>query len=224
MKTLLLAALVLGVAAAGSADAQGQWQRVHGFVQSVQGSTVTVKADDGRVLTADAAQVGESIRKGLTPGEGVTLIGTASPQPNRFTARYIQQDSSDTSRGGVVAGRAGGNAQQVLSVVPQFLASPELHGANLNVKDPATASTVVTRAYQSFFERTPSAPEVQQWQTRLVQSGDLRGMLESFINSPEYAAKGKGIDQGIVDLYQAILGRAPSRAEVDAWKQRVAQK
>jgi uncharacterized protein Veg len=82
------------------------WQRVHGTVQSVSGTTVTLKADDGRVLTVDAAQVGTSIRGALQPNEGVTVIGKAGAQPTQFVAHFIQQDSSDPSRGGRVAGQA----------------------------------------------------------------------------------------------------------------------
>ena len=94
--------LLVGVAGAGAAD---DWQRVHGKVQSVSGNTVTFKADDGRMLTVDAAQVSSEIRGALTPDEGVTLIGKAGAQPNQFSAQYIQQDSSDPSRGGTVAGQ-----------------------------------------------------------------------------------------------------------------------
>ena len=95
--------LAVGVAGASAAD---EWQRIHGKVQSVSGNTVTVKADDGRTLTVDAAQVDASIRGALTKDEGVTLIGFKGSDANKFTARYIQQDSSDASRGGKVAGPA----------------------------------------------------------------------------------------------------------------------
>ncbi|HEV8585334.1 MAG TPA: hypothetical protein VGT02_10250 [Methylomirabilota bacterium] len=93
--------LLLGVAGAAADD----WQRIHGRVQSVSGTTVTFKADDGRVLTVDAAQVGNEIRGALTPNEAVTLIGKAGASANQFTAQYIQQDSSDPARGGTVAGQ-----------------------------------------------------------------------------------------------------------------------
>ncbi|PYM85658.1 MAG: hypothetical protein DME13_10250 [Candidatus Rokuibacteriota bacterium] len=94
--------LLAGVAGAGAAD---DWQRIHGKVQSVSGNTVTVKADDGRVLTVDAAQVSADIRGALAPGAGVTLIGKAGAQSNQFTAQYIQQDASDPLRGGTIVGQ-----------------------------------------------------------------------------------------------------------------------
>ena len=94
--------LLVGVAGAGAAD---DWQRIHGKVQSVSGNTVTVKADDGRVLTVDAAQVSADIRGALAPDAGVTLIGKAGAQSNQFTAQYIQQDASDPLRGGTIVGQ-----------------------------------------------------------------------------------------------------------------------
>jgi preprotein translocase subunit YajC len=94
--------LLVGVAGAGAAD---DWQRVHGKVQSVSGNTVTFKADDGRVLTVDAAQVSAEIRGALTPNEGVTLIGHAGASGNQFIAQYIQQDASDPARGGTIVGQ-----------------------------------------------------------------------------------------------------------------------
>ena len=94
--------LAVGVVTASAAD---EWQRIHGKVQSVSGNTVTVKADDGRTLTVDAAQVDAGIRGALTKDQGVTLIGFKGSDANKFTARYIQQDSSDASRAGTTAAK-----------------------------------------------------------------------------------------------------------------------
>jgi preprotein translocase subunit YajC len=93
------------VGVAGVAGAADEWQRIHGQVQSVSGNTVTVKADDGRVLTVDAKQVSSEIRGALKPNTGVTLIGHAGASANLFTAQYIQQDASDPARGGTIVGQ-----------------------------------------------------------------------------------------------------------------------
>ena len=76
LRSFVAVATLVLVGAAG-ANAADDWQRIHGQVQSVSGNTVTVKADDGRVLTVDAAQVSNDIRGALTPNAGVTLIGKA---------------------------------------------------------------------------------------------------------------------------------------------------
>ena len=77
----------------------GDWQRIHGVVQDVQGSTLTLRTDDGRRLTVDMSQVGREIRQALQPGEGVTVIGHEWTGANRLRAEYIQQDSSAGVRG-----------------------------------------------------------------------------------------------------------------------------
>jgi hypothetical protein len=79
---------------AGGAVDQNAWQRVHGKVQSVTGTTLTMKADDGHIVSVDVAQVGESVRKVLTPGEGITVAGFFQGDQNRMVARFIQQDAS----------------------------------------------------------------------------------------------------------------------------------
>jgi preprotein translocase subunit YajC len=98
-----IVATALGLALAGPAAAQSQ--NIHGQVQSVQGTQLTVKADDGRVLTVDMSAVGQAIQQALKPGMGVTVSGSAGASPTQITAQYIQQDSSDPSRGGAVAGQ-----------------------------------------------------------------------------------------------------------------------
>jgi outer membrane lipoprotein SlyB len=82
---------------AASAD-KDQWQRVHGRVQSVEGSKLKFRADDGRTLNVDMSAVGPEIQRALTPNERVTVIGFPGGKPNQFRAEYIQQDSSDASR------------------------------------------------------------------------------------------------------------------------------
>jgi len=75
-----------------------EWRRIHGTVQSVQGSQMKLKSDDGQVLDVDISGVADSVRRALAPQEGVTIIGLGDPQSGRFRARYAQQDSSDVSR------------------------------------------------------------------------------------------------------------------------------
>lgn len=83
----------------------GEWRHVHGHVQSVQGQNLTFRADDGRVLNVDMQHVNPEIQQAMRPGIGATLVGSVGPQPNQFTARYIQQDASDPARGGAVVGQ-----------------------------------------------------------------------------------------------------------------------
>jgi outer membrane lipoprotein SlyB len=88
---------------AGRGQQEDGWQQIHGRVQSVQGTTMTFRADDGRTLTVDLAQVSPQVRQALQQGEGVTVIGHDWTGRNQLRAEYVQQDSSDPSRGGSVA-------------------------------------------------------------------------------------------------------------------------
>ena len=80
-------------------------QKIHGSVVSVQGSTMTFKADDGRTLTVDMSKVNPAVRTALAPNEKATLMGSPGSQANQFTAHFVQQDSSDPSRGGTIVGQ-----------------------------------------------------------------------------------------------------------------------
>jgi preprotein translocase subunit YajC len=71
------------------------WQRIHGTVENVRGSRLTLKADDGRTLDVDMRDVSPEIRRALTQGEKVTVAGFYRGDDDRkVTARFIQQDSS----------------------------------------------------------------------------------------------------------------------------------
>jgi len=107
----LVFAFVACVALAAAAAAPTS-QNVHGTVQSVQGSQLTIKTDDGRVLTVDMKAVGQDVQKAMAPGMGVTITGSAGARTNHVTAEYIQQDSSDPSRGGTVVGQPAAAAPQ----------------------------------------------------------------------------------------------------------------
>ena len=91
-------------APAGTTDKpSGAWQRIHGKVESVQGTTLSFKADDGRQLSVDVSKVDAKIRQALTQGEGVTVIGHEWVDAKTLRANYVQQDSSDPSHGGKTA-------------------------------------------------------------------------------------------------------------------------
>ncbi len=118
---------------AGTAPVQGQtaaasgWQRIHGTVQSIQGPTLTMRADDGRTLTVDMAQVSPNVQRAITVGEGVEVIGHYAPPTNQqhVAARWIQQDSSNPARGGRVVG----SSQAPAPAAPAPAASPSASAA-----------------------------------------------------------------------------------------------
>jgi hypothetical protein len=84
-------------------DKDDGWVRIHGRVDSLQGDTMRLRADDGRNVTVELGSVSQAVRQGLQQGESVTVIGHDWTGNNRLRAEYVQQDSSDPSRGGSVA-------------------------------------------------------------------------------------------------------------------------
>ena len=131
--------------AQSSTPAAQQSQKVHGSVVSVQGSTMTFKADDGRTLTVDMSKVNPAVQKALTPNEKATLMGTPGSQPNHFTAQFIQQDASDPSRGGTVVGQTPAPAAQQWQDVHGSVVS--VQGSTMTFKaDDGRTLTVDTKA------------------------------------------------------------------------------
>jgi hypothetical protein len=190
----------------------------------VQGNQLTLKADDGRVVTVDMSQVSQSVQRAMAPNERVTIAGFPANEPNRFTARYIVQDN---------AGRAAGTpaaanntvSDRVVPLIPKFLDSKEFQDLKAGVQNNRSgAQLFVTQAYQGFLERAPTMQERNDWAGFLMQSGDVRGLTEMIVKSPEYIQKNKNDQQAIRDLYEGLFGRAPSTEEVRTWEQQIARR
>jgi hypothetical protein len=73
------------------------WEKIHGHVQSISGSTLTLKADDGKMLTVDASKVSGNVMKAITQGEAVTVVGHFQGDTSHIAAQYIQQDRAGGS-------------------------------------------------------------------------------------------------------------------------------
>jgi hypothetical protein len=89
------------------------WERVHGVVSTVIGTTVRIRSDDSRTLTVDAARVDATTREALGRGERVTVVGLRSADRGHFTAHYIEKEpggESASPRGGTGAAAAGKQA------------------------------------------------------------------------------------------------------------------
>ena len=160
----------------------------------------------------------------MTPNLSVTVTGFPGTSPDRFTARYIEQD-----QGGPASGTAAGTSNAVISrilpLVPQFVGSPEFQNRAAGLQNNRRAAHVfVSRLYRGFFDRQPTDQERNYWADYLVQNGDVKGAVESFLKSPEYVGKNKDEQQVIADLYKAVIGRAPSADEIRTWQQQIAQR
>ena len=219
MKSLLALVLVLTAVSAG-AQPPGKWEIIHGTVQAVQGTQMTVKADDGRVLNVDMTPVSQPVQRAMQPNLGVKLAGFPGDQSNKFTARFIEQDNPSRA-----ATATSTMADKIVPLIPQFIASKEFQDLQAALpSNPAAAQLFVTQLYQGILKRAPTMKERSDWVTYLLQTRDPRGLTEFFVKSQEYAQRNKTEQQAIRDLYDGLYGRAASTDEVRTWEQRLAQK
>jgi hypothetical protein len=71
----------------------GEYQRIHGYVQSVAWATMSLKTDDGRTLTVDTSQIDSQMRTAMRPGELVTVLGKTTAGATQFMAERIERDT-----------------------------------------------------------------------------------------------------------------------------------
>jgi uncharacterized delta-60 repeat protein len=88
----------------------------------------------------------------------------------------------------------------------------------------ASLAAFVTAVYLAALERQPDAGEVDYWVDVLATAPSpdtVRGMLHVVFDGPEFRQRPVNPWQYVDALYQAMLGRAPDRAEMDWWVQAV---
>jgi hypothetical protein len=79
-------------------------------------------------------------------------------------------------------------------------------------------SDFARKSYQHFLGRTPSAGEVNGWAMQMQGGLSDENVEADFLASAEYLASHGGAGAAwIRGLYQDLLGRLPSQAEVDGW-------
>jgi hypothetical protein len=71
----------------------GEYQRIHGYVQSVGRSTMSLKADDGRTLTVDTSQVDALVRSAVRQGDLLSVVGKTTARADQFVAEVIERET-----------------------------------------------------------------------------------------------------------------------------------
>lgn len=72
--------------------AEPMW-RVDGTVQSVAGTSITLRTADGRTSTVDVSQLSDSTVNALRPGERVSLFGVPRQDRRLIANGYMQSES-----------------------------------------------------------------------------------------------------------------------------------
>jgi hypothetical protein len=81
-----------GATPAPAAVNESMW-RVDGIVQSVSGTSVTLRAADGSTPTVDVSNLSRGTLQALRPGEQVSLFGVPRPDQRLVATGYIQSDT-----------------------------------------------------------------------------------------------------------------------------------
>jgi uncharacterized repeat protein (TIGR01451 family) len=84
-------------------------------------------------------------------------------------------------------------------------------------------SLEVTGYYQTLLHRTPSASEVAGWVNMLAAGQTEANVIADFLGSAEYQASHASDAAFIAGLYQDVLGRTGSAAELQPWVQGLSQ-
>ena len=71
----------------------GEYYRIRGHIQSVEWATMSLKADDGRMVTIDTSQIDSQMRTGMRPGDLVSVLGKTTAVANQFVAERIERDA-----------------------------------------------------------------------------------------------------------------------------------
>jgi hypothetical protein len=85
-------AVTAGAPPTPAAATDSMW-RMDGVVQSVSGTSVTLRAADASTLTVDVSNLSQGTLQALRPGEQVSLFGVPRPDQRLVANGYIQSDT-----------------------------------------------------------------------------------------------------------------------------------
>ena len=80
-------------AVGAKAASLGEYQRIRGYVQSVEWATMSLKADDGRTLTLDTSQIDSRARTGMRRGDLVSVLGKTTAGADHWVAERIERET-----------------------------------------------------------------------------------------------------------------------------------
>ncbi len=186
-------------------DADGNGK--YGVGEGVAGVTVTV-AGAGSVAAFDAGGYSLQLNPGTytvtasggglaTPITQTVTVGSTNVRLNFLTSNRTQVNSAPNN---------------LLQIAGTFTHSTE------------NFQRFVTNAYRTYLQRTPDSAGVNYWVNRMAQGMTDEQLEASFVGSDEYVSDHGGASAAWVkDIYQNLLGRSASQAEIDHWLQQMAQ-
>jgi type VII secretion-associated serine protease mycosin len=210
------------VARPGNGSATVSWSRPAAHLSPITRYTVTARPG-GRTATTSGATA--AIVTGLTNGVSYTFTVTATNahgtsaassasaavRPDDPITRYVirvYQDLLDRSPD------ARGLASWTASLEH---GTPYGQVANAITNSSEFRGGLIRDAYAHYLGRNPDPDGMRHWLQAMATGMHIEQMEDGFIASPEFYAKAGSARAWVAHLYQTVLNRSPSSAEVDGW-------
>lgn len=204
------------------------WQRyAGGFWWNITDDDDGVTVDGGFLTVTDANvdQSGTLFRARLRNDVGTTHTRTATltvddPAPG------VPRTAVESFVAAALADFLGAEPDD--AAVAAGVAQVEARGRAGFLRDLSTSDAwleaIVDDLYADTLGRDPSPAERAHWVGQLRGGRSVAWVAASFYGSPEYHGAAGGTDEGwLVDLYQAVLGRAPDPDGLAHWSAEVAR-
>ena len=172
------------------------------------GSAVSMRAGASWTIPG-TTQVVSVISVGST---ATVVVGPVTSPAAVKVRRYITRVYSDLFHRTPDAGGLAAWTQALLSGTPRVAV------ANSITSSPEYRTRLIQGVYQHYLGRAAEPAGLSYWLGRMSAGMRISDLEAGFITSDEYYAKAGGTPSGwVTRLYQHVLGRTPSAAEVAGW-------
>lgn len=210
----------------GDGTATVSWSRPAAHLRPITGYTVTA-TPGGRTATTRGAS--SAVVTGLTDGVRYTFTVTAtnalgtSPAsaasaaviPDNSVRRYVTRVYRDLLHR---VPEAAGLATWSTAL---RRGTPYGRVANSITSSAEFRSGLIREAYDHYLGRRPDSGGLRGWLGAMAGGLHVEQMEAGFIASAEFYANAGSARAWIADLYQTVLNRSPSSAEIDWWQARL---
>lgn len=172
------------------------------------GSAVSMRAGASWIIPGTT----QAITVSSVGSTATVVVGPASSLVALTIKRYITRVYSDLFHRAPDAGGLAAWTQALLSGTPRVAV------ANSITSSDEYRTRLIQGVYQHYLGRAAEATGLSYWLGQMKAGLRISDLEAGFITSDEYYAKAGGTPAGwVTRLYQHVLGRTPSAAEVAGW-------
>jgi hypothetical protein len=213
-------------ARAGDRSATVSWSRPAAHLSPITGYTVTARPGGRTVRTAGATSavvtgLANGVRYTFTVtatnalGTGPVSPASAAVTPNNVVGRYVTRVYSDLLHRSPDASGLAAWTHALQS------GTPYRRVANGITSSGEFRSRLIREAYVHYLGRNPDLAGLHGWLGAMSRGMHIEQMETGFIASAEFYQKAGSLRAWVGDLYQTVLGRPASSAEIDGWQARL---